>query len=538
MRNTSSIFSDRSLKLKNIQNEIFDCLVIGGGITGSGVARDLAGRKISCLLLNKGDFASGTSSKSGKLIHGGLRYLRYGHIAMVLESCLERNRLLHILAPHIARPVAFILPFFKESKTPRYLAAIGLFIYDVLSLFKNTKNFQFLDKKECKTLGKKFKYDTLVGGLRYWDSFCHDSRLVIETLKCAASQGAQLFNYCQVLSAKKESDLWLVEMQCQISDQHYVMRARTLVNCAGPWCDDLEMALFGKYSFHSKLTRGAHLLIDREKLDLNHTMSVEAPLDKRNIYFIPWEKRILIGTTDKFFDGDKDNLVPGDEDKQYLLEVINYYFPKANISKDDIQSFYVGVRPLATGEQGQKEEQLSRDYKIICHEAGAVSISGGKLTTYRSMSKKIVDTLISHFLPQYKNVSCQSLSPLKGAQLLKNCQMSRPCGFEKVWDLWCERYGSGAFDLAQIVLNNKSDDLKLFVGGSSLTFAEILYFIQFEWALTLNDILLRRSTVHLLETKENLAQVESIAAFFQKCLGISDEKIQDEIKDYKNKTLI
>lgn len=534
---TISRLNEREAQLKNIQDEIFDCLVIGGGITGSGVARDLAGRKISCILLDKDDFASGTSSKSGKLIHGGLRYLRYGQISMVLESCLERNRLLNILAPHIARPISFVLPFFKESKTPRWLAAIGLFLYDLLSLFKNTKNFEFINKNECHILGENFKYDTLTGALRYWDSFCHDARLVIETLKCARSQGAKVYNYAEVKSAKKENNLWSVNIVCQISKQQFVIRTKTLVNCAGPWCESVEINLFGKDLFYSKLTRGAHLLIDRKKLNLDHTISVEAPQDKRNIYFIPWEQRVLIGTTDKYFDGNKDNLKILEEDKLYLLDVVNYYFPKACINEDDIKSTYVGIRPLATGEKEEREEQLSRDYKIVCHKEGAVSVSGGKLTTYRAMSQKIVDSLIFNFLPEHKKAKCNSLTPLIGAKNLKNYKDKKPPGLEGVWDIWCLRYGSGVVDLIQIVSENLSDDLTSFVGETSLTLAEIIYFVQFEWAFSLDDILKRRSTIHLLESNKDFANVESVALSLKKILGLSDDELRQEIENYKSKTL-
>ncbi|MEK6626767.1 MAG: glycerol-3-phosphate dehydrogenase/oxidase, partial [Bdellovibrionota bacterium] len=392
-----------------MMEDIFEVIVIGGGITGAGILRDLSTRKIKSLLIEKGDFASGTSSKSGKLIHGGLRYLRYGHIKTVWESCQERIRLYTILAPHLTRPVNFHLPFYRHSKTPFALAAVGLFFYDLLSSFRNIGRFKRVSSNDLFTRASKLTKQGFVGALSYWDCFCLDTRLTIENLKSAQQEGAQCLNYVEFKNLEGLPDNYLITCWDHQYHCQKTFKAKKIIFACGAWSDSVLAQTPWGERFGLALTSGIHLIVSREKLPIDLTLSLEHPIDRRNLYLIPWENRVLVGTTDNFFLGDKDQLYPTRREVDYLLETLRFYFPSETWSDADILSSYIGIRPLIGSDTGAKEESISRDYVIKNNHQGLYAICGGKLTTFRRMAEKLVDQIY----PENKANSC---TPLFGAK--------------------------------------------------------------------------------------------------------------------------
>ncbi|MFN8370355.1 MAG: glycerol-3-phosphate dehydrogenase/oxidase [Bacteriovoracaceae bacterium] len=479
---------ERSEKIAFCQKMNFDLVIIGGGITGAGIVRDASMRGLNCLLLEKSDFASCTSSNSGKLIHGGLRYIRYLHFKTVFESCQERINLLKKVAPHLVKPVRFLIPFHKTSKTPKFLTMIGLFIYDLLSSFRNISSFKVVAKNgpEIKELGPHFLKNGFKGAVTFYDCFVNDARLTIESIKAAEAFKAINLNYCKVTKIENLAKLkWQVTVNDQLTGESFIVKTSTIISATGAWNDDVLGLNSKTYErFNMQLTSGAHLLIPKKRLQLNHTITVESPINHRNIYFIPWDEMILVGTTDFYFEGDKDKIPLTKKHIDYLLNVINHFFPTANITEKDIESSYIGIRPLIGSTINQaikiKEEKISRDYKIIFDPNGLLAISGGKLTTYRLMAQKCVDKLCREF-------------------------------FHKV---------------------KRADTLqKLPVPSNDLT-----YIIQNEYVEKLSDLLIRRIPFFYLDKNRDMEKLKEYAQIMGKIKQWDRTKEEAEINDYINET--
>lgn len=392
-QSTSSI--QRATTLATLQGQEFDLLVIGGGATGTGIALDAAARGLKTALVEKRDFASGTSSKSTKLIHGGLRYLQQLDIALVRETGTERA-IVHRLAPHIVLPEKMLMPIVKGGKYGYWMASFGLKVYDILANVKGDDRRKMLSKADSLAKEPLLSANNLKGGVFYAEYRTDDARLTIELLKSAARYGATTANYCKVEDFKYiDGKVSGANCKDELTGDKFVIKAKKIVSAGGPWVDQLrkkDNSLKGK---RLHLTKGVHLVVPHEKFPLKHTIYFDVP-DGRMIFAIPRGRTTYIGTTDTNYKANLNRIVATQADADYLLHAVNSIFPSINLTMEDVESNWAGLRPLIH-EDGKSPSELSRKDEIFISRQGLISIAGGKLTGYRKMAQRIVDLVIKEF---------------------------------------------------------------------------------------------------------------------------------------------
>lgn len=362
-----------------------DLLIIGGGIVGAGVARDAALRGLKVGLVDQHDFAFGTSSRSSRLLHGGIRYLAQGEIGLVREASLEK-RILHRIAPHLAAPLAFVFPTYRGSGWPLWQLRIGVKLYDLLCSGRNLGASRGLSRAEVTGLLPGLQTEALTGAVRYFDGLTNDSRLVLDTLRSAAAAGAKLANYTRFIDARRGDGCWLAEVQDELTGNRLTVRCRAIVNATGPWANKLPHS-----GIRLRCTKGIHLVFDRTRLPVPDAVVITE--GSRILFVIPWGDRVIVGTTDTDYHGAPDAVVVETADVDYLLAAANKYFPAARLSPTDIISSWAGVRPLLEDRDG-KPSDISRSHFIQNTEPGWWDVAGGKLTTYRLMAEQTVDLVV------------------------------------------------------------------------------------------------------------------------------------------------
>ncbi|MFY9242051.1 MAG: glycerol-3-phosphate dehydrogenase/oxidase, partial [Polaribacter sp.] len=373
----------------NLQTTEFDLLIIGGGITGAGIALDAASRGMKVALIEKGDFASGTSSKSTKLIHGGLRYLKQFDFWLVKEVGTERA-IVHKLAPHLVVPEKMILPLIDGGTYGSWLTSIGLKVYDVLASVEGEDKRKMLSKKEALEKEPLLPTDILNGAGYYAEYRTDDARLTIEVLKTALNYNANIINYAEAKEfIYTDKRVVGAKVKDVLSDEKYTIKAKYVVNACGPWVDELRQINNSKIGKRLHLTKGVHLVVAHEKLPVNQSVYFDVP-DGRMMFAIPRGKITYFGTTDTNYQKDKDDVNTNLVDATYLISAVNNMFPDINITLDDIQSSWAGLRPLIH-EEGKSASELSRKDEIFVSDTELISIAGGKLTGYRKMAERIVD---------------------------------------------------------------------------------------------------------------------------------------------------
>ena len=383
---------DRISYIQSLKDSAYDLIIIGGGITGAGIALDATSRGLKTLLLEKNDFASGTSSKSTKLIHGGLRYLKQFEIALVREVGLERA-VVHGVAPHLVKAEKMLLPLIKDGTYGKILTSLGLMVYDVLAGVEKVDQRKMLTKKETLELEPLLKEDVLDGGGIYAEYRTDDARLTIEILKTAASKGADILNYAKATDFVY-NDLNEVCGVCwkdQLSGLAYESRSNYVINATGPWVDKVRSKDEEVKGKHLRPTMGIHIVLPREKLPIKHAVYFDEP-EGRMLFAIPRDRTTYVGTTDTNYEGDLDDLMVRKEDIQYLINGANHIFPKASLKIQDVESTWVGLRPLIE-EEGKSASEVSRKDEIFESDSGLLSIAGGKLTGYRKMAERIVNRI-------------------------------------------------------------------------------------------------------------------------------------------------
>jgi glycerol-3-phosphate dehydrogenase len=383
----------RDEQLASLGDEPVDVLVIGGGITGAGIARDAAMRGLRTVLVERGDLASGTSSASSKLVHGGLRYLEQGNIGLVWESVSERHRLRQ-LAPHLARPIPFVFPVHHKKPRPLWQISTGLWIYDTLAMFRSYRLHRTYGKRRTAALEPDLSTDGLNGCVHYYDCITDDARLTLETARGAHEAGAAVLTYCRVTGfLVRRSQVAGVEVVDLRTGREVPIQARVVVNATGPWVDR-TLGLRGDRPRMLRPTKGAHCVVARSRLPVRNVVCLRNPDDRRMLFAIPWGSRVLLGTTDTDYQGDFDEVRCEREDIDYLLAGANRWFPDAHLQDDDVLGTFAGLRPLvAPGGEGLKANQVSREHTIRVDPDGLVTVAGGKLTTYRTMAAEVVATL-------------------------------------------------------------------------------------------------------------------------------------------------
>ncbi|GLB61114.1 glycerol-3-phosphate dehydrogenase/oxidase [Cytobacillus sp. NCCP-133] len=391
---------NREHMINKLATDEFEVLIIGGGITGAGIALDAAARGMKTALVEMQDFAAGTSSRSTKLVHGGLRYLKQFEVKMVAEVGKERA-IVYENGPHVTTPEWMLLPMHKGGTFGKFSTSIGLRVYDFLAGVKKAERRSMLNPNETLAKEPLIKKEGLKGGGYYVEYRTDDARLTIEVIKAAAEKGAMPVNYLKVekLLYDENGKVSGVEAEDQLSGKLYEIKAKKVVNAAGPWVDTIREKDGSKKGKTLRLTKGVHLVIDQSKFPLKQAVYFDTP-DKRMVFAIPRDGKTYVGTTDTFFDSNPVNPKMTESDRAYIINAINFMFPSVNISEDDIESSWAGVRPLIW-EEGKDPSEISRKDEIWESETGLLTIAGGKLTGYRKMAETIVDLLADKFKQEF-----------------------------------------------------------------------------------------------------------------------------------------
>ncbi len=393
---------DRKTQIRRAQNEKHDLIVIGGGVTGAGIALDAASRGLKVCLVEKNDFASGTSNKSTKLIHGGLRYLKQMEIGLVKESGTERATV-HQLAPHLVVPEKMLLPLIEGGTYGKFMASIGLKVYDFLANVEGDDKRKMLSAEETLVKEPLLNKEGLTGGGYYAEYRTDDARLTIELLKKAASFGASSINYCEMTSFNYDDEGKIRSLQCidHNTKEVFTLKSRKFVSAAGPWVDLLREKDHSMNNKHLHLTKGVHLVFSRERFPLTQSIYFDVP-DGRMIFAIPRGRATYVGTTDTNYSANLNRVVATKDDAIYLLDAVNHMFPTLSLTIDDIESNWAGLRPLIH-EDGKDPSELSRKDEIFISKTGLISIAGGKLTGYRKMAHRVIDETLKTMSSKRRN---------------------------------------------------------------------------------------------------------------------------------------
>ncbi len=500
----------------------YDLFIIGGGITGSGIALDAVTRGMKVGLAEMQDFAAGTSSRSTKLVHGGLRYLKQFEVKMVAEVGKERA-IVYENGPHVTTPEWMLLPFHKGGTFGAFSTSIGLRVYDFLAGVKKNERRVMLSREEVLKKEPLIKKEGLKGGGYYVEYRTDDARLTIEVAKRAAEFGADLLNYTKVVGFTYENGkVNGVELQDVLTGEIFTVRAKKVVNAAGPWVDTLREKDSSKNGKSLRLTKGVHLVIDQSRFPLKQAVYFDTP-DGRMVFAIPRDGKAYVGTTDTFYEEDPVHPTMTSEDREYIINSINFMFPDAKITEKDIESSWAGVRPLIH-EEGKDPSEISRKDEIWVSDSGLITIAGGKLTGYRKMAETVVDLVAKQMKEENDKVfgECQTKTlkisggDVGGSQNLDAfIEKLHKVGVElgltvKEAKQMTRMYGSNIGKVFSLISNNQETILKY--GFSKEVFGKLAYAIEEEMVATPVDFFLRRTGALLFnidwvfEWKESVVQ--------------------------------
>ena len=378
---------------KDLKDQEFYVVIICGGITGAGIALDASERGMKVALVEMQDFAQGTSSRSTKLVHGGLRYLKQLQVGVVAETGRERA-IVYENGPHVTTPERMLLPMHKGGSMGKFTTSIGLAMYDRLAGVKKAERKTMLNAKETLEKEPLVKKAGLKGGGSYVEYRTDDARLTIEVMKRAEEKGAKVINHTKSVHFTYDSNEKVngIQVEDQISNETYPIKAKKVINASGPWVDEVRSGDYARNNKQLRLTKGVHIVIDQSKFPLGQAVYFDTEKDGRMIFAIPREGKAYVGTTDTFYDNNKTSPLANQEDRDYLIDAINYMFPDVNVADEDIESSWAGVRPLIL-EEGKDPSEISRKDEVWEGKSGLLTIAGGKLTGYRHMALEIVDLL-------------------------------------------------------------------------------------------------------------------------------------------------
>ncbi|MCS0653813.1 glycerol-3-phosphate dehydrogenase/oxidase [Cytobacillus firmus] len=410
---------NRNDMINTLTAEEFDLLIIGGGITGAGIALDAATRGMKTALVEMQDFAAGTSSRSTKLVHGGLRYLKQFEVKMVAEVGKERA-IVYENGPHVTTPEWMLLPMHKGGTFGKFSTSVGLRVYDFLAGVRKSERRSMLSVPETLSKEPLIKKDGLKGGGYYVEYRTDDARLTIEVMKAAAEKGALPVNYLKVenLLYDEQGKVCGAAAADQLTGKIHEIRAEKVINAAGPWVDSIREKDGSRKGKTLRLTKGVHLVIDQSKFPLKQAVYFDTP-DKRMVFAIPRNGKTYVGTTDTFYDSDPVNPKMTASDRTYIINAINFMFPSVKITENDIESSWAGVRPLIW-EEGKDPSEISRKDEIWESDTGLLTIAGGKLTGYRKMAETIVDMLAEKFKQESNRTFSSSITktlPISGGNV-------------------------------------------------------------------------------------------------------------------------
>ncbi len=519
-----------------LSETIFDLIIIGAGINGAGIARDAAMRGLKVLLLDKGDIGGGTSSWSTRLIHGGLRYLEHGEIGLVRESLRERETLFRI-APHLVRPLPILIPIYKTARRGPWTIRAGMIAYDLLSFDKSLSHHRMLSGEELLRRAPGLNVEGLRGAALYYDAQVEFAeRLVLENALSATEHGATVVTYGRVDTLRIENGTVSgVEFTDLFSDQRHFARGRIVVNATGPWADRVLAGLGAERMIGG--TKGSHIIVAPFAGAPATALYVEAETNHRSFFVIPWNSNYLIGTTDLRYEGDLDAVEIEDREIDYLLGETNRVISDAKLNRESILYTYSGVRPLAFTSD-RDEQSITRRHFIRDHAPrlkNLLSIVGGKLTTYRSLSEQTVDLVLKKLRRPAPPCSTGD-TPLPGAvtanfgsfceQFCQECGLPKPTS-ERLLRI----YGTRAPGVLKLAAEDHT--LLKTIGSETGTLAaEVVFSFRHELAETLSDCLWRR-TMAGFSSSVGIGEAEAAARIAQEHLGWSEDRAQREVESYR-----
>jgi len=510
----------RRINIESVQ-QTFDLIIIGGGITGAGILLEAATRGYKCLLLEKGDFASGTSSKSAKLIHGGIRYLKYGKLGLIKESLDERNYLLKTF-PHLVKPLPFLFPVYDSTFKYR----VGMAIYHFLSSEETLPEYRYIEPDEIKRMFPAINPEGLKGGFIYYDAVTNDARLCNEVMDEAQKlTGNHAVNYCEVISMEKREKVITLKSRDHIENRDIEFKARCIVNATGVWTDEVLTRIASKQTAFTAPSKGIHFVIPKKRFPVDSAVIIPSYAgDNRLNYSIPWENdSVIIGTTDTDYKGNIENPVSQQEDIEYLLSSLKKFAPSLNITQSDILHVYSGLRPMYNDSAPSYER--SRDYRIWWEGENILNILGGKFTSYHSMAEALVDELAEKFPSEFIKAR---LTP--GSE--KSSFIDLPRTFA---DNIHERFLEKAPEIFSIARENKNNT-ELLHPDFNATVAEMIYYIRKMQCYHLNDLMSRRlSLTYVINgCREKESLITKVAELMKAECGWTDEELQNEIQEYSD----
>ncbi|MBA3287009.1 MAG: glycerol-3-phosphate dehydrogenase/oxidase, partial [Acidimicrobiia bacterium] len=511
----------RTAMLKRLAAETFDVLVIGGGVTGAGVALDAASRGLRTALVEAEDFASGTSSKSSKLVHGGLRYLKQGDVRLVYQALHERQRLRRN-APHLVKLLPFMVPILtKDGLLPRRVArALGwaMWLYDLTGGFRIGKLHKRISADEAFAHLPTMPRQRLASAYLYYDATADDARLVLTLLRTAAGHGAAVANRCRVVDLTKGDDGAVDGATVDTGDGSVTVRARVIVNAAGVWADEVRTFEDGVDPDSIRPANGVHITVPWAKVRNDIAVVVPVPGDKRSLFVVPWGPRAdgtfghtYIGTTDTDYEGRLDDPPCTAADIHYVLLAINATVT-TDITDDDITGVWAGLRPLVKSATSGRTADLSRRHRVTTGPAGVIAVAGGKLTTYREMAEDTVDAALDR-LDGGRRGKCRT----KKLRLLGADGFADAPPGTRAAHLG-DRYGTLAPHVEALVADDPSLGGPL-VAGLPYLRAEAVYAVRHEMAATLGDVLTRRTRAHLFDRAATLDAASDVATLMAGELG-------------------
>ena len=515
----------RNSNLERMSRELFDVAVIGGGITGAGVALDAATRGLTVALIEKSDFASGTSSRSSKLIHGGLRYLEQLEFSLVYESLHERAVLSRI-APHLSKPLTFLVPVYSSAaRSPlgnnRLKLAAGLWLYDFLAGRSNVGKHRWLSRDATLALAPSLEPRGLRGAFSYYDCLTDDSRLVIEVIKSAATYGSVVANYASARALRQSEDgLSIIEVENLLDGGEFALRARVTVNATGVWSDQISKLSNDKAIPRLRPSKGIHVVVPSEKLRNNTAVLIPFIGEDRFLFVIPWHGFTVIGTTDSDYSGDLDNPRAESREMESVIESAVAAFPSSQLSADDVVNTFAGLRPLIAGNEKSTKE-LSRKEEIYEDESGLITITGGKLTTWRRMAEKVVDIAVRKLkttgaITQTRDyLSVTETVELAGGAITGN-QHKKARAAASEYDLevstvehLIDTY-AGNYRVILEMTRESTELKRALKEGLPNIEAEVSYAARHEMAITAADVLSRRTRIELLSRDQGQSCTERV----------------------------
>lgn len=513
-------YKTRKENLDLFANKTFDLVVIGGGISGAGVARDAASRGMSVALIEAQDFAFGTSSRSSKLIHGGIRYLENLEFGLVFEALTERRNLFEI-APHLVHPLRFMLPVYEGDRVGMFRLGLGMWVYDALSLFEAPELHERQNPKQTLSRIPMLNPDHLNGSYVYSDAYMDDDRLVIETLRSACRFGAKAANYVRAIGAKFNGDqICAVRCRDEFSKNEFEIQGHHFVSTVGPWTDQVANQFFSNWRKIMRPSKGVHLTFPRNRLPIQEAVVMVSEDQKRIVFAIPRHEMVIVGTTDTDYTGDPANVHTEIEDVNYILKVADHYFPGAMLKISDIMASYSGVRPLVD-DGSESESKTSREHLILADPRNITFVTGGKYTTYRQIAEDAMKVVLNNFEleEQMRWSRAQTLVPLN--PLATNEKLVQARGQVEHWaqefgasvdtvNFLVERHGEEAF----YILKSYSSKVQTSPEGLQKWQYEALHSIKETMCHDLRDFYLRRAPLFLARPDHGFLLLQNLADLF------------------------